>query len=212
MVFPLPPGPRCQRLVPDQSSLFLTSFIPLSLDYCDRWYLMNDVSIIITDEAQPWSDLVLFWMHGHRAKVTLTNNMTTILSTLPESCCSKKNYYNDTFYPINVKIFTPCSTYRGICNPANALILTPPEIILVWRSLTPSSKIGKGSGEPRIIDLCHKQNSGSSNQISERNSYIILLRHYHLRALCARAGEDGHGGCSGEQSCFGCEGGYIRGT
>ena len=60
--------------------------------------------------------------------------------------------------------------------------------IVVWRSLTPPSKIGKGSGEPRIIDLCHKQNSGSSNQISERNSYIILLRHYHLRALCARAG------------------------
>ena len=59
---------------------------------------------------------------------------------------------------------------------------------LVWRSLTPPSKIGKGSGEPRIIDLCHKQNSGSSNQISERNSYIIPLRHYHLRALCARAG------------------------
>ena len=29
---------------------------------------------------------------------------------------------------------------------------------LVWRSLTPPSKIGKGSGEPRIIDLCHKQN------------------------------------------------------
>ena len=34
---------------------------------------------------------------------------------------------------------------------------------LVWRrSLTPPSKIGKGSGELRIIDLCHKQKSGSS--------------------------------------------------
>ena len=28
-------------------------------------------------------------------------------------------------------------------------------VSLVWRSLTPPSKIGKGSGEPRIIDLCH---------------------------------------------------------
>ena len=60
---------------------------------------------------------------------------------------------------------------------------------LVWRSLTPPSIIGKGSGEPRIIDLCHKQNSGSSNQISERNSYIIFLRRYNIRALCAKAGE-----------------------
>ena len=46
---------------------------------------------------------------------------------------------------------------------------------IVWRSLTPPSKIGKGSGEPRIIDLCHKRNSGSSNQVSERNSYIIIF-------------------------------------
>ena len=55
---------------------------------------------------------------------------------------------------------------------------------LVWRSLTPPSKIGKGSGEPRIIDLCHKQNSGSSNQISERNSYIIFVTSLqHTRAV-----------------------------
>ena len=49
------------------------------------------------------------------------------------------------------------------------------EVYLVWRSLTPPSEIGKGSGEPRIIDLCHKQNSGSSNQIYERNSYITIF-------------------------------------
>ena len=46
---------------------------------------------------------------------------------------------------------------------------------VLWRSLTPPSKIRKGSVEPCIIDLCHKQNSGSSNQIYERNSYIIFV-------------------------------------
>ena len=62
--------------------------------------------------------------------------------------------------------------------------------MLVWRSLTPPSKIGKGSGEPRIIDLCHKQNSGSSNQISERNSYIIFVTSLqHTRAVRESGGK-----------------------
>ena len=61
---------------------------------------------------------------------------------------------------------------------------------LVWRSLTPPSKIGKGSGKPRIIDLCHKQNSGSSNQISERNSYIIFITSLqHTRAVRESGGK-----------------------
>ena len=81
---------------------------------------------------------------------------------------------------------------------------------LVWRSLTPPSKIGKGSGEQRIIDLCHKQNSGSSNQIFERNSYIILLRRYNIRALFAKAGKKTDGWCSGEESCLGYGGGYAE--
>ena len=41
-------------------------------------------------------------------------------------------------------------------------------------SLVPPSKIGTGSGELRIIDLCHKPNIGSTNHISERNSYLIV--------------------------------------
>ena len=63
-----------------------------------------------------------------------------------------------------------------------------PDGLLVWRSLTSPSKIaiGKGSGEPRIIDLCHKQNSGSSNQISERNSYIAICYVIAIYARCAR--------------------------
>ena len=80
-------------------------------------------------------------------------------------------------------------------------------VYVVWRSLTPPSKIGKGSGEPRIIDLCHKQNSGSSNQISERNSYIIFTTY----ARCARKrGKKTDGWCSEEESCLGCEGGYAE--
>ena len=65
-----------------------------------------------------------------------------------------------------------------------------PHDMVVWRSLTPPSKIGKGSGEPRIIDLCHKQNSGSSNQISERNSYIIFVTSLqHTRAVRESGGK-----------------------
>ena len=63
-----------------------------------------------------------------------------------------------------------------------------PRTELVWRSLTPPSKIGKGSGEPRIIDLCHKPNIGSPNQISERNSYLIVYYVIStLSALCVIA-------------------------
>ena len=82
---------------------------------------------------------------------------------------------------------------------------------VVWRAHPQKSGRGE-SGEPRIIDLCHKQNSGSSNQISERNSYIInfLLRRYNIRARCAKAGEKDGWLCSGEESCFGCEGGYAE--
>ena len=38
-------------------------------------------------------------------------------------------------------------------------------VCVVWHSLTPPSKIGKGSGEPCIIDLCHKKISGCSSYI-----------------------------------------------
>ena len=69
-------------------------------------------------------------------------------------------------------------------------IVCEAQLHLVWRSLTPPSKIGKGSGEPRIIDLCHKQNSGSSNQISERNSYIIFVTSLqHTRAVRESGGK-----------------------
>ena len=58
---------------------------------------------------------------------------------------------------------------------------------VVWRSLTPPSKIGKGSG---VTDLCHKQNSGISNQISERNSYIIFVTSLqHTRAVRESGGK-----------------------
>ena len=92
---------------------------------------------------------------------------------------------------IGCSSLSPLMVGRYIINPRRACAARVTVLLLcvVWRSLTPPSKIGKGSGEPRIIDLCHKQNSGSSNQISERNSYIILLRRYNIRALRAKAGE-----------------------
>ena len=83
---------------------------------------------------------------------------------------------------------TELTEISSIFGDANFLSLAA----CVWRSLTPPSKIGKGSGEPRIIDLCHKQNSGSSNHISERNSYIIFLTSLqHTRAVREIGGKDG---------------------
>ena len=55
---------------------------------------------------------------------------------------------------------------------------------------SPASKIWKRSCEPRIIDLCHKQNSGSSNQISKRNSYTIFIASLqHTRAVRKSGGK-----------------------
>ena len=81
----------------------------------------------------------------------------------------------------------------------NLLCTLPYRIVLVvWSSLTPPSKIGKGSGEPRIIDLCHKQSSGSSNQVSERNSYIILFTSLQFTRAVRESGEKTDDECSGE--------------
>ena len=63
------------------------------------------------------------------------------------------------------------------CRPCPTLLVA----YIVWRSLTPPSKIGKGSGEPRIIDLCNKQNCSSTNQISKRHSgYFIPVMSLYL--------------------------------
>ena len=36
------------------------------------------------------------------------------------------------------------------------------------------SKIGKGSGEPRITDLCHKRNSGNYNQLPDQLTSLFV--------------------------------------
>ena len=46
---------------------------------------------------------------------------------------------------------------------------------VVWRSLTPPSKMGKGSGEPRIIDLCRI----AAAPIRFQN--VILVTSFRLR-------------------------------
>ena len=122
--------------------------------------------------------------------------------------------YHQITRPKTLKVKSGLRTKQLLRQQNNDVIAAHvrPPLRVVWRSLTPPSKIGKGSGEPRIIDLCHKQNSGSSNQISKRNSYIILCYVITIYARCAREGEKTDGECSGEQSYFGCEGGCIRGS